>query len=295
MRSSNRSHLTATGPARSDGRRRTWTTAFVLASVAALVGLSAYLRISARSETEIARGEWELQFDQIPAWFPPRFEGALRELAQVPRRVSLQSSSWYSRLSQELEANPWIARVTHMEREGAGVRFRADFVRPVVAVQVRGGFLLCDSQGRGIDVQPGAGVDPTWQVPTYRPEGGLHAAPPYGSPLDGTILAKWEARELFGLLTVLWDGGIYERWAADLVRLNTRNTSEGDRLWLLVPRRGPRLDWGRSPASDRVPELSVERKLQHLQRTLRHFGELSEVPEVRLWEPAGPLVGVAPR
>lgn len=273
-------------------RPATLRLATVIAAVAALIGLSSYLRIRARAEAEVAQGEWELQLDRVPAWFPDDFRGELVRLTEIPRSVSLRSSNWHQNLRERLEANPWVERITDLRRDDNGVRFRADFVRPVVGVQVRGGFLLCDSAGRAIDVQPGAGLDSRWKVPAYRPEGGLREPPAGGTPVAAGLLAEWEARELFGLLDVLWGAGIYERWADALVRLSTRVTAEGDCLWNLEANRGPRIDWGRAPGSDRVPELPVERKLEHLRRTLRFLDELSEVPEVRLWEAAGPLVGV---
>lgn len=260
----------------------------ILVVVALVVGLSAYLKHRYEEDTTTAVGDWELQLDRIPQWIPGDFEGQLVALTEIPQRVSLRSSHWRRRVHEELENNPWIARVDHLEREGEGIRFRAEFVRPVVGIQARGGYLLCDSKGKVIDFQPGLNLESAWRVPEYRPERG-----PLDPREDLVLLSETEFEELFSLLEVLWQGGIYERWASVLQRINTRTNPEQDRFWLLEVDRGPNLDWGRAPASRRVIALDANRKLDHLNRTLRYLSELKDVPEIRLWEPGGPLVGVA--
>lgn len=254
--------------------------------VAIILGGSHLLRQGVEEDRSRAAGEWELHLDAVPTWIPAGFKGHLQELATIPRTVSLRSSYWRPRIVEALEENPWIERVERLDKEADGVRFEARFVRPVVGVQAQGGFLLCDSRGQVVDFAPGRDLSPSWRVPAYRSETGV--LPRLES---GAALGTPEFEQLFGLLQILWDGGIYERWASVLRRLTTRPRPDGDRFWILEAHQGPQLDWGRAPGNPRLAALPIERKLEHLERTLRQIDRLGDVPEVRLWDPHGPTIG----
>ncbi|MEM7166348.1 MAG: hypothetical protein AAF581_12850 [Planctomycetota bacterium] len=268
-------------------RRRFLMPTVILVLLLSFVGFSIYLQERHEEGVSRARGDWELSFASLPGWFPEGFVGQLAALRDIPRGVPLHGSHWRDQVQAAIASNPWVAEVEWIRRTGDEISFQAKFVRPVVAVEGRQGFYLCDSRGGVIDLQRGDELSSRWRVPTYRPERGLLEEATLGEPL-GSL----EFDELLRLVNVLWDAGIYGRWADQLARLSTRREGGQDRLWVLEVEDGPDLDWGRAPGSQGVVALSDDKKIAHLHRTLRYLPELRDVPQVRLWDATGPLVGV---
>lgn len=265
----------------------------VLLGVGALffLGLAIYLGDRHESDMSRAQGDWELEFASLPGWFPEGFVGQLGQLRDIPQGVPLHGSHWRDQVHAAIEANPWVAEVEWIRRNDDEISFQAKFVRPVVAIEGAEGFHLCDSRGGIIDTQHGDRLSPTWRVPTYRPESGVLQLETLAA-LGELRVRGQEYDELLSLLEVLWDAGVYGRWSDVLSRISTQREDGRDRLWILEAHDGPDLDWGRAPGSPGVVALSDAKKIEHLRRTLRHLRELRDVPRVRLWDAAGPLVGV---
>jgi len=273
-----------------DSRPSTGTVSLpvLMASFAlALVVAFGIVEMKQSVDLRIARagGEWALEPGALPSWMPDDFAGEMTVLRELPETVSLRSVRWRQQVREALLESPWIQSVGRIDLDRDRITFEAEMTRPVVAVRCHTGFLLVDSTGTVIDLQQGDSLDTAWGIPEYVPEVGGIEPLASGVPLIGQ-----EFRELVGLLDVLWDEGIYQRWPGILPQVTSRRDEGDRRLWHLTTSRGTHLYWGRSPAANSAEVATIEEKITCLRKVLPHTDRLLGAGGVSLFSGEEPMV-----
>jgi hypothetical protein len=268
------------------GRRTARVLGLLLAALALVIASLGMERRVARSLAE-TEGRWRFDGSTLPEWFPVGFTGSLAEIARLPESLPLRSATWRERLAATLERNPWIERVDEVSRSDEGIEFTARFLRPVVAVRSADGYLLFDSAGRAIDLQPGRELDPVWGVPEcILEERELPALGP------GELLEDPTFVECLSLVRVLWESRTLERHPGEIPALDAYTDGEAPGLlWRLHTRSGVALYWGRAPASEQVSARPVEEKVATLEEVLRLGDRIRGAGGISLHGPEPLVVG----
>lgn len=232
-------------------------------------------------------GRWRFDGSTLPEWFPAGFIGALAEIDRLPETLPLRSATWRERVATALERNPWIERVEAVTRDPYGIGFSARFVRPVIAVRAEDGYLLLDSTGRVIDVQPGRELHPSWGVPEC-----ILDERDLGPLAPGMVLEDPTFEEGLSLVRALWESRTLERYPGAIPALDAYTEADTPGLlWRLHTTIGVALYWGRAPASDRVSARSVEEKVVTLEEVLRHGDRIRGAGGISLHGPEPLVVG----
>ncbi|MFQ5653502.1 MAG: hypothetical protein ACE5GW_02080 [Planctomycetota bacterium] len=289
--------VTRAGPPLDDEARRPRARRILLAFTGILLlgggirATSLWMRHDVDRRLALEEGEWDLRLEALPNWLPGGFRGALGALDDLPATVPLRSARWRERLRNALEANPWIAHVSGLERHGGQIRFEATFPRPVVGVRADGGFLLVDSSGRVIDFQEGERLDRSWGIPEYLALDGATSRRSPGALLEEEGQGE-EYRQLFALLRTLWEARVFETWPGAIPEISCEQLPAGDRRWRLILAHGTMLHWGRSPASELPSVLPLSAKLRNLRSVLEVWPRLEGAVGVMLWSGEDPMVTV---
>ncbi len=249
------------------GRSLSGSIRALLLLVGALLVVGGSMAMEQRVSRKLAatEGDWQFVTSALPQWFPAGFTGCLADLDRIPNQVPLRSATWRRRIAAALRSNPWIENVSRVERAVDGIAFEAQFLRPAVAVRADGGYLLIDSEGCVIDLQPGPELLPSWGVPEYIPGG--REFPRLAS---GTRLDDPEFEECLSLVRVLWESRTLDRFPGEILALDAYTmTDTPGLLWRMHSRTGVALYWGRAPASTHVSLRPAEEKIRSLQEVLR--------------------------
>jgi hypothetical protein len=257
--------------------------------LAAIVLVVASIAMERRVARNLAatEGTWRFDGASLPAWFPAGFSGALAEIDRLPEELPLRTASWRDRLAHALERNPWIERVEDVSREPEGIRFTARFLRPVVAVRAEEGYLLVDSTGRVIDLQPGRELLPSWGVPECIVDGGDLPALAAGTRLEDPRFV-----EGLSLVRILWESRVLERFPGAIVALDSYTDEQTPGLlWRLHTEVGVFLYWGRAPASPHVSARPEEERIAALEEVLRLGDRIRGAGGISLHGPEPLVVG----
>ena len=261
-------------------RRAIGTIVTLVVLVLGIAVISSRMESRVEESLRITEGEWQLESSNFPAWIPPHFSGTLAELGVLPAQVPLRSANWRRRVARALEENPWIEQVEQVDRSAEGITFRARFLRPVLAVRARDGYLLLDSVGRVIDTEPARELDVAWNLPLLLPSRG--DLPPLA---PGTRVLDDEVLECLSLVSTLWRAGVPQRFPGELTLVESY-TPAGvpGLLWRFHDRFGTQLRWGRAPSSPYAAVLPTPERLENLIEVLSVGEERRTMRAVELFE-----------
>lgn len=202
---------------------------------------------------------------------------------------SLFEADLVERISRAFEANPWVRRVTSVERVFPNaVRVRFEYRRPHVAFRRPGGFVMVDSEGArlpGVYAQLPAGERLMKVV-------GAQTRPPEPGRVweDPAVRAGLEMAEVVARSPLLGHLGVEE---IDLTNLGGRMDPRRSEVVLLTAG-GCAIHWGRPPSRAGFGEPTPSEKLENLREILAVYPGLNGLRAARIGfrgsrsvEPAG--------
>lgn len=203
---------------------------------------------------------------------------------------SLFDPDLVERVGRAFESNPWIRRVTSVERVFPdSVRVHFEYRRPHLAFRRPcGGVVVVDAEGVRL---PGAYAEPP---PCDRPMmvAGAATLPPEPGRRweDPAVQAGLEMAEFIGKNALLRSLGVSE---IDLTNLGGRLDRRRSEV-VLVASNGCAIHWGRTPSRARFGEPSPAEKIENLREVLAVYPWLNGLRGVRIGfrgsrsvEPAG--------
>ena len=248
------------------------------------------IRAEVERRITVTNGPWEFDPFALPEWMPEGFGGELVALERLPSEIPLRDPAWRETLWKSMESNPWIDRVESITGHGDRISFVATFVRPVVGVRTKDGFLLVGSNGRVIDRVWGDALDRSWGIPEYLPERGPSSRRLPGESVWTDDEEKVEFTQLFAMLQAIGAEGVFDRWPFALRDVYNTHKRDRDRFWILRLAHGTEVEWGRSPASEFPQARPTETKVESLVETLRIWRNLGDAERVELWVADEPLI-----
>jgi hypothetical protein len=197
---------------------------------------------------------------------------------RVPGSSSLFDRDLVERVGRAFEANPWVRKVTAVERVFPDqIRVRFEYRQPHLAVRRTNGYVVVDSEGvrlpgiyadaprcaRPVELSGIASGPPDpgrrWEDPAVR--AGLRAAE---FVFESALLRKLAVREI------------------DLSNLGGRADPRKSEMTLITAQ-GCLIQWGRPAASARFGEPTPEEKLENLREVLAVYPDLAGLKSVKLY------------
>ncbi len=186
-----------------------------------------------------------------------------------------------ARVAESFESNPWVRRVTSVERcYPDQVRVKFEMRVPRLAVRRSEGAVLVDADGVRLP-----GIHGRIPPGVLEVTGVASAAPGSGR--------RWEQPEIASALEMasLVEGeGLLRRFgirAVDVANLNGRRTPREAEIALQAAS-GAWIAWGRSPSSTRYGEPSVPEKLDNLRLAAENYPNLEGLASVKVHQRGSP-------
>lgn len=182
-----------------------------------------------------------------------------------------------ARVGRAFEQNPWVRRVTSVERVFPDqIRVRFEYRKPYAAVRTPEGWVAVDADRIRL---PGVWKErPPCELPADLV--GLGAAPAAGGAWDDpALLAGIELAELASQESVLGNARVC---AIDVTNLGGRVDPRKSELAMLTDG-GCVIYWGRPTSTNRFGELTVAQKLENLKLVLESYPQLEGLQYVKLY------------
>ncbi len=203
--------------------------------------------------------------------------GAGESTVEMPADLSLFDDGLVERIGKAFERNPWVKRVTAVERAFPdAIRVRFEARRPHLAVRRADGVTLVDADGVRL---PGVYASaPACACPVEVT--GVAGAPPAAGTkwLDADVLAGRELAELAARTPALAALGVRSVDVSNVGgRVDRRRPDAA-----LVTAKGCTIWWGRSPSSPGFGEPGAQEKLDMLAGVCREYPNLDGLKYVKL-------------
>ncbi len=231
------------------------------------------------------------KIDITPRWADPRTGEGTVHLKVDGETWNLFDESLVARVGKAFEENPWIRRVTKVERlYPDSVRVQYETRRPYAAVARANGLYLIDRDAVRL---PGVYADAPPCETSVRFSGLVSQPPPPGRKWEGAeIAAVLEMAELMAREPLFKKAGVT---AVDLANLGARLDRRRAEI-ALVTSGGCTIEWGRVPSSNRVGETPLAEKLAGLRQVLEAWPNLEGRLAVKLHvTPRGQFPATVPR
>ncbi|MCH2373169.1 MAG: hypothetical protein MK538_03235 [Planctomycetes bacterium] len=248
---------------------------FVVVLLSALWG-SLEIRDQVRQEERYRIAEWQVGFDDLPAWVTPEIRAELQGLGRVDRSVmaTLFDRGALDTVRRQFEASPWVHCVDDMQlsfpthSKNGAIAVAVSLRRPTALVELDELYYLVDGGGRRLG-EPYDHAPVEWfGVPVLV---GVEAdeVPPSGVEwASETVMHGLEVARILQQIHLPDHSRNPPINAIDVSNLGGRRDAQSSEIVLCRGRQ--RLTWGRSPLSTAPRILSLDRVIQNLVHVLEY-------------------------